>query len=359
MNHRERVLTAMKHREPDRVPLFYRDVPEVDERLRRDLGLRGREALLEYFDIDFRWVGPAYVGPETSQVSKTCEVCEVSRDIWGTEYRYTVAGHGGYWEPIGSPLAGVTEIAALDAHTWPSVEWFDFSALDEGLKCYAGYATMTDPGFSSPGVLATIQNLLGMERALADMLLRPDFYQALIDRIMAFNLAFLERYFDVAGNRLDFFRIGDDFGTQQGLLISPRSWRRFFMPTQIAMSAIAKRHGAYYYHHCCGAVRAMIPLFVEAGVDVLDPVQVKAAGMEPAALKADFGSRICFSGGVDEQELLPRGTPDEVRAGVRSLLDVMAPAGGYFVGPTHNFQADIPTANIVAMYEAAREWQYQ
>ena len=124
------------------------------------------------------------------------------------------------------------------------------------------------------------------------------------------------------------------------------------------MSRIAKAHGAYYYHHCCGAVRELIPLLIEAGVDVLDPIQVKAAGMEPAALKADFGERLCLSGGVDEQELLPNGTPAQVRAGVRALLDVMAPGGGYFVGPTHNFQSDIPTANIVAMYEAARAWRY-
>jgi uroporphyrinogen-III decarboxylase len=106
-------------------------------------------------------------------------------------------------------------------------------------------------------------------------------------------------------------------------------------------------------------VRALIPAFIEAGVDVLDPVQVKAAGMVPAELKAEFGDRLCFSGGVDEQELLPRGTPAEVCQSVRELLDVMAAGGGYFVGPTHNFQADIPTRNIVAMYEAARNWTYR
>jgi len=352
VNHRQRVLTAMQHREPDRVPLFYRDVPEVEARLRADLHLPDREALLRHFDIDFRWVGPAYIGPALDGPAG------YSRDIWGVQYRYTVAGHGGYWEPVGSPLSEVTEIAGLNAHTWPSLEWFDFAVLDEKLRQYEEYATMTDPGFSSPGVLATVQNLLGMERAMTDMLLRPDFYQALIDRIMVFNLAFLTRFFEAAGRRLDFFRIGDDFGAQGGLLISPRAWRRFFAPTQVAMSRIAKAHGAYYYHHCCGAVRDLIPLLIEAGVDVLDPIQVKAAGMQPARLKTDFGRRLCFSGGVDEQELLPNGTPAEVRAGVCALLDVMAPGGGYFVGPTHNFQADIPTANIVAMYEAASSWRY-
>jgi uroporphyrinogen-III decarboxylase len=129
-------------------------------------------------------------------------------------------------------------------------------------------------------------------------------------------------------------------------------------PTLEAMSAIAKRHGAFYYHHSCGAVSELIPLLIKTGVDVLDPLQVRAKGMVPSRLKTEFGHKICFSGGVDEQELLPNGTAEHVRDGVQSLLDIMAPGGGYFVGPTHNFQCDIPTQNIVAMYEAARSWRY-
>jgi len=138
-------------------------------------------------------------------------------------------------------------------------------------------------------------------------------------------------------------------------LFGKPQWHEFIRPTLAAMSRIPKRHGSYYYQHSCGAVRDLIPELIDVGVDVLDPLQVKAAGMSPAELKAEFGGRLCLSGGVDEQELLPRGTPDQVARAVGELIDVMAPDGGFILGPTHNFQADIPTENILAMYRAARE----
>ena len=353
MTPRERVLAALRHEEPDRVPLFYRDVPEVDRRLQKDLGLNNRDELLEHLGIDFRWVEPRYVGPPLKD--RRDGYC---RDIWGVEYRYVAAGHGGHWEPLELPLSIVDDPAALDDYPWPSLEWFDFSALDEQLDMYSDYAVMTAPGPASPGVQATIINLLGIERTMMDMLLNPDFYLALSERILRFNLAFIERFYAVAGERVDLFRVGEDYGTQRGLLFGIKQWDTFVQPTLAAMTSLPKRHGSYYYHHTCGAVRELIPRLIEAGVDVLDPVQVKADGMDPAELKAEFGDRLCFSGGVDEQDLLPRGTPEEVGSGVRRLLDVMAPGGGFFVGPTHNFQCDIPTENILAMYEAAGRWRY-
>jgi len=353
MRPKERVLTAMRHEEPDRVPLFYRDIPEVDVRLQNDLGLKSREELFQYFDIDFRWAGPKYVGPALENPATG-----VQRDIWGVEFKYVPASYGGYWEPVSSPLMGQTDPAVLDDYPWPQLDWFDFSVLDAELETYRDYAIMTAPGPASPGPLATIQWLLGMEGALSEMLLHPKFYEALIDRIVEFDMALMTRIAEVAGDRIDFYRLGDDFGTQQSLLISPRVFSTFFQPFMRSISDLAKQHGGYYYHHTCGAIRRLIPAFIETGMDVLDPVQVGATGMTPAELKAEFGDQICFSGGVDEQDLLPNGTPEQVREAVFKLLDDMARGGGFFIGPTHNLQADIPTENIVAMYDAAREWTY-
>ena len=147
----------------------------------------------------------------------------------------------------------------------------------------------------------------------------------------------------VGGDRIDFFRIGDDYGSQRNLIVGPRQWRKCVQPALKSLKAIAAKHAAFYYHHSCGAIRKLIPDLIEAGVDVLDPVQVGAAGMVPAELKAEFGDRLVFSGGVDETELLPKGSPEDVRAGVIHLLNAMARGGGFFIGPTHNFQDDIPT----------------
>ena len=356
MTHRDRVLTALNHGEPDRVPLFYRDVPEVEQRLLEDLALADREALLEHFDIDFRWVGPDYVGPPLSGATS-----DRRRDIWGVEYQYVKFNDGaGYWEAVTHPLADAADAEALESYPWPSLDWFDFDAVSEQVDRYAGtYAIMTAPGSASPGILQTpIQALVGMEKSLVDMVINPDFYSALVERTMAFLEPFVDRMLAAGGGRIDFFRIGDDFGTQKGLLFSPAHWRQFTQPAFRSLKAIASRHGAHLYLHSCGAVRELIPDFIATGVEALDPLQVRAAGMDPAELKQAYGSSLCFSGGVDEQELLPKGTPDEVRSGTHALLEIMAPGGGFFIGPTHNFQDDIPTTNIVAMYEAAREWEY-
>jgi uroporphyrinogen decarboxylase len=349
------VLTALRHQEPDRVPLFYRDVPEVQERLLEDLALPDREALLQFFDIDFRWVEPPYVGPplEDQETGRR-------RSIWGVAYGYVpFSESAGYWQALSHPLADCTDPGALDDYPWPCLEGFDFSTLEDQVSAYDGYAIMTGPGHASPGLLQSpIQALVGPEKSLTDMMLNPALFDALVERTLDFVLPFVDRMLQAASGRIDFLRIGDDFGTQNGLLIGPQPWRRSIQPALKAAAGIAKKHGAYYYHHSCGSVRELIPDLIETGVDVLDPVQVTAAGMVPSELKAAFGDRLCFSGGVDEQGLLRTGTPGDVKAGVHQLLEDMARGGGFFIGPTHNFQDDIPTQNIVAMYEAARDWRY-
>ena len=355
MTHKERVYTSMRHRMPDRVPLFYRDVPDVEERLLKDLKLETRDELLEFLGIDFRWVRPEYIGP--SLKNKDTGRC---KNIFGVEYKYVPAGHGGHWEPVSFPLQNVSNPEALEDYSWPSTDWFDFSVLEGQLTKYGDHAIMTAPGVdSSPGVLTVIQDLIGMERAMADMLINPDFYHALIEHIMEFNLAYIKKMYDVAGNRIDFFRIGEDYGSQQGLLFGMEQWKEFIQPTLLKMSEIPKKNHSYYYQHTCGGVAALIPLLIESGVDVLDPVQITAKGMDPRELKDRYGDKLCFSGGIDEQQVLPNGTPEQVRDEVIRILNIMGKDGGYFVAPTHNFQADIPTENILAMYAAAREWNYQ
>ena len=355
MTHRGRVLTALRHEEPDCVPLFYRDEPEVDKRLQQDLGLGSREELLDYFNIDFRWVQPEYAGPPLCD-----EMTGRRRDIWGIEYEYVrFSKRAGYWQAASHPLADCEGPDGLSDYPWPSVDWFDFSGMKEQVKGYDEYAIMTAAGFSTPSVFQTpIQGLLGAEKSLIDIVVNPRLIRALVQRVLAFLLPFVDRMLDAAGGRIDFLRIGDDFGTQNGPLMGPNHWNTSIRPAMQAIGDSAKKHGAYYYLHSCGSVRQLIPHFLDIGVDVLDPVQVRAAGMIPAELKSGFGDKLCFCGGVDEQELLRTGSPDDVGKGVHQLLNDMARGGGFFLGPTHNFQDDIPTENIVAMYEAARKWEY-
>ncbi|MCD6123458.1 MAG: hypothetical protein J7K04_16620 [Spirochaetales bacterium] len=355
MTPKKRVLTALHHSEPDRVPFMYRDIPEVRKRLLKELKLKTDDELFEYLGIDFRWIKPKYIGPQLEN-EETGHI----KDIWGVEYKYTKFNEvSGYWNEINHPLKDVTDPKALDDWQWPKLAWWDFSDLKADALKYSNYAIMTYPNYCSPGILQSpIQPLIGIERSFTDMYIYPDFYEALIRKILEFQIPFIDKLLSSADDLIDFFRIGDDFGSQEGLLISIDMFDRFFKPAFKAMVDVAKEHHAYYYQHSCGSVADLIPSLLDIGLDVLDPIQVKAAGMEPAKLKEKYGDILCFSGGVDEQELLPKGTPEEVHDGVLQLLNIMAPEGGFFIGSTHNFQVDIPTENIIAMYKAAAEWEY-
>lgn len=350
MTHKERVIKSLSHIETDRVPFMYRDVPEVRSRLKKDLNLKSDEELFKYLDIDFRWVAPVYKGADLNLPNGN------RRDIWGVEWQYTKFSDGaGYWNEVRHPLAYVTDPGQLEDYNWPSVGDWDFSGIEKQCDQYAEYAIMTAPGPASPGILQTpVQTLIGNERSFTEPLMNMGFFQKLIDKIQEFQMSFIEKMFIAANGKIDFFRIGDDFGTQQGLLLDIKTWKLFYQPVFKSMADTAKKYGAHYYQHSCGAVRELIPAFIEAGVEVLDPVQIKAHGMEPAGLKKDFGNLITFSGGIDEQELLPAGSPEMVRDEVKRMIKIMSRGGGYFLGPTHNFQDDCPTKNILAMYEAAK-----
>jgi len=350
MTHKERVLNSLNHQNTDRVPFMYRDVPEVRARLKHDLGLDSDEELFRYLDIDFRWVEPVYAGPDLALPDGN------KKDIWGVEWKFTrFSENAGYWNEAFHPLADIFDAEALDDYLWPSVEDWDFSKIEKSCDSYSEYAIMTAPGVASPGIFQyPLQNLIGVERSFTEPFMNPVFFQKLIDKILQFQVAFIDRLFSVANGKIDFFRIGDDFGTQQGLLMDIETWELFFQPAFKEMANTAKKYGAHYYQHSCGAIRDLIPSFLKAGVEVIDPLQVKANGMIPAELKARYGHQLTFSGGIDEQDLLPNGTPEIIMEEVRKMIRVMAPGGGYFLGPTHNFQDDIPTENILAMYKAGK-----
>lgn len=353
MQARERVLTSLNHIEPDRVPFMYRDVPQVRSRLLEDLKLESDEELFKTLGIDFRWVEPKYVGPALSDATSP----DRKKNIFGVEYLLRTGSGGSYWEPETFPMQHLEDASVPREYPFPNNSWFDFSTLQEQLDRYAGYAIMTAPNvYCSPGILSVIQDLFGMEKTFMDMYLNAQLWHDLAEKIMVFNRAFMHAYFKAGKGKIDFYRIGDDYGGQQGLLFGPEQYRKFLKPRNAELGSIAKGYGAHFYQHSCGSVRDLIPDMIESGVEVLDPIQVLATGMDPVGLKKDFGKVLCFSGGVDEQQLLPNGTAEEVREGVFRLLDAMAPGGGFFLGPTHNFQEDIPTDNILALYKAGEEY---
>ena len=346
MNSKERVLAAINHVEPDRVPVDLWALSPVTDRLRDHFGVEDDEAVWQTLGVDLRSVWPAYVGPPLPSSDDGSWI-----DWWGIRKRMI----GPFEEVVEPPLADARTIADVEAHPWPDPDWFDYDGLRPICEALSEYAlVIRDPGPNTTCVLRLAMFLRDMEKFMMDLALNPDLARAIIERVERFYLELDRCIFEAVGDLTDIYFIADDIGTQDRLIISPRMFRKFVKPSLQRFIAQAKEHGLRVMYHTCGAVRPLIPDFIEMGVDILNPIQVSAKGMEPAGLKRDFGDALCFHGALDIQTVLSQGTPDEVHAEAARLCRVLGQGGGFILAPTNNVMPETPIENILALYEAVQ-----
>ena len=199
--------------------------------------------------------------------------------------------------------------------------------------------------------------MCGFDDFLLKMAMDPEFVIAFFDKILAYQKKVIEIYYGAIGEYIHFTTSGDDFGTQTGPFISPAMFDELIKPYYAQRISYTKKFTkAYYFHHTCGSVYSLIPSLIEAGVDILNPIQPNAKDMEPSKLKKDFGSSITFWGGIDTQYLLPNGTTEDVKKEVFNVLNKISHNGGYVLSPAHNIQIDVPAENIIALFEAGKEY---
>jgi uroporphyrinogen decarboxylase len=272
-------------------------------------------------------------------------------DIWGVWRRPVRYAQGVYQEIISSPLGHVRDPLELLDRRWPSPDWFDLSDVSDQCKRHFGKYALVGGGWGA--VFGDSFRILGMEHFLESLILAPELAREVIRRVEEFYIAINERIFEAAAGMLDIYYFGNDLGTQRALLMSLPMIREFFAPSFKRLVDQAKSYGLHVMFHSCGAVSEAIPLLIEVGIDVLDPVQVGAEGMEPAKLKATYGDRIAFHGGLDTQGVLPFGTAEDVRAATEQLITIMKPGGGYIFGPSQELQPDVSVEKILAMYQTA------
>jgi len=358
MNHRARVLTALAHQHPDRLPRDYWATLEVTERLRQHWGLPDREALLRHIGADLRYVeGPAYVGRALRRHPDGSV-----EDLWGVRRRpETVTGEGYTWtyqHVVEAPLEAAQTPADVAAYPrWPSPDGWDYSQVRQQCLAHDGYAVVNaGDRLDRTAQLKPMMYLRGMEQTYVDLAREPDMVDALIGRIVEYFLEVDRRVFEAAAGAIDIFMMGDDFGTQQGPMMSLDTWRRFFRPGFAAFIDLAHRYGLKVMHHTCGSVVGLIPDFIVCGLDILQSLQPQAAGMDLAQLRREFGRDLCFQGGIDIQGVLPHGTPEEVRQHVRRQIGAAGDQGGYILCTAHNLQPDTPLANVLALFEAYEEF---
>ena len=185
-----------------------------------------------------------------------------------------------------------------------------------------------------------------------DLALQPDIAAAIFDHIRSFYLTYAERILNAANGKIDIVLTGDDFGSQNGPLVSPAMWTTFLADGFAAYIDLAHSFGIKVMHHTCGSIVPIIPLMIERNLDILQSIQPEADGMDHTRIKKSFGSQLCFQGGISIQSTLPYGSPDDVDQQVKQVIRTLAPGGGYILGTAHNLQADVPIPNAQALVQA-------
>jgi uroporphyrinogen decarboxylase len=348
---RERVETTLRHEEPDRVPFDFWAVSEVWAALREYLDLETDEDVLRLLGADCRLVAPDYMGP-----APRMQPDGTYYDAWGTHRRKVSNPFSTYDEYASFPLAEVQAVVEVETWDgWARPEHWNVGGLKDkirGLNRETQYHIRYELG----GIFEWSWGLYGLDRFLMDLIQRPEVPCAIMDCFTDLYIANVTRVLEAADGLIGMVYTYDDVGIQTGLMMSEAMWREFILPRHQRLNAAIRRYPVRIMYHSCGAIYPLIGAFAdEMGIDVLNPLQPRAAGMNLARIKREFGDRLSFHGAVDIQHTLPYGTPQEVQAEVRGRCCLLGQRGGYICASSHYIQADTPLENIVAMYTTPRE----
>ena len=397
MNHRERVVATVRHQPCDRVPVDLGGMRSTGimaaayADLKDHLGIEGGE--IKVFDTTqqlaiveeqvLQQFGCDVVILDSGTLSEWCDYrlfdgtaakinanFRTESDNRGGEFALDRSGRrilhrpaeSYYFDSIYHPMANATTVADLDRYQWPVYRQSALRRLqDEAKRLYnnTDYAIL---GSFGGAFLETGQSLRGWDNFMMDLGGDIEFANELLERILVNHLENLELYLDAVGDYIQIIQMGGDLGTQAAPQISPDMYHQVIQPKQAALwGRIHQRtpHVAVFLH-CCGSIYDLIPGIIDAGCDILNPVQISATGMDPVRLKAEFGEQLCFwGGGCDTQRILPFATPEGVYEHTKKNVEIFKPGGGFVFNQVHNIQVGVPPENILAMFEAVKDnWQY-
>ena len=366
MTPRERWLSVIKRQKPDRVPMDYWGTDEATLRLMKHLGAQTKKEALEKLHVDFVvkieplfYIGPSapasfddtkirleYIGPSILP----------GFDVFGRRYENVAYGSGIYEECVNRPLANFTSIEEIEKnYNWPSPDWWDYKSLPRQIEAYKFYPIQG--GGSEPFLI--YKDLRGQEQAFIDLIENPEMVHYCLNKL--FNLAYeiTLRILETIPGEVMLTYVAEDMGAQTDLMFSPTQIREFLLPGMKKIIDLSHQAGAYVFHHNDGSIRKIIPDMIEAGIDILNPIQWRCPGMNREELKRDFGDKVIFHGGVDNQYTLPFGSVEEVKKEVADNLQILGKGGGYILAPCHNIQSITPVENIIALYEAGYDLGWQ
>ena len=371
ITHRERVLRAVAREETDRVPIDFGSTFATTitlggyERLKAYLGVKGEtsvlsersqlavvdEDVLQRFDTDTRML--VHGNPERGAIERPSGASY--RDEWGVVRSRPAGGH---YYVSGPTFPGDLTVREVEEFSWPDAHDPGYTRgvaeRARDLHENTDYAVVLNPPV---GFIHQSQFMRGFDRWMMDFLECPAVAEALMDRVLDIWLTISGDLIDAADGCFDLVFYADDIAHQDGPFVSPEMYQMYVKPRQRRLVEFIKsRTSAPFVYHSCGAVAPLLPDLVDIGIDVLNPVQVAAAGMDTRRLKQQYGHVLAFWGAIDTQHVLPFGTVEDVRAEVRRRIEDLDRGGGYVVNSVHNIQPDVPPENICAMFDAAREF---
>jgi uroporphyrinogen decarboxylase len=384
MNSRERVFKALNHEEADRIPYDLAGstwsgiTNTAYQNLRKYLGKAEKHAewsdviqqivipseeILDELQVDTRGVFPL-----TSHNWDVYSKLKDAGDYWEYIDEWSFIHHfpkNGYWfSLVSNPMKDVdfTNEDIVQDFPWPYAgDPLRFTGLREKAIHFRKQDKIVMTKGLCAGLFEMHQRVRGMENAMVDPFMYAENSDRLVGKLAELKIEFWDAALDELGDVVDIVGEGDDYGTQQSQLISPDQFRDYYKPhfERVLSFIKTKAPNVKLMFHSCGNVRPIIPDLIEMGVDILNPVHVNAAGMEPVQLKKDFGNDIVFwGGGVDTQHILPSGSPQEVANEVKKNIDALAPGGGFVFNTVHNIQAEVPSENIMAMWNTLMDYKY-
>lgn len=376
-NTKKLIIDSIRHRAVDRIPTMYRGEFPINNKLIRYFNLNNLEddweKLIELLGADnysdgetlggFTTYFPKYIGPDFGTIF------EINRfNIWGIKpVEIYTGGNRDIVFSKNPPLYDCDSLDDVRNYDYPKLEWFDFSTYknnseqiiynseDEQDEIKLVDFERSDKYFLNTSCMNSIFMtsifMRGMDKMLMDLISNKKYAETLINNIGEFMLEFCRKNLESIGKYIDLYGIWDDFAMQDGLMVPPDIWRKYYKPWDKKIIEVAKKYNLFVCFHICGNCTDIIPDLIEMGVDILDPVQTSAKNMEISNLKRLFGKNICFHGGLDVQKFLPFVTTDEVRSEVKRIKELFGCDGGIILGPSHYITADTPVENILAIYK--------
>jgi len=380
MKSRERILTALNHQEPDKVPFDLAGstwtgiTNTAYQNLRLFLGKEAEEPnwsdvvqqivipsddILEMLEVDTRGLFPltSHNWNVYDRLIDIGDRWEYS-DEWGFTHHF-LKENGHWFSLVKHPMENVSpDIDEIKSYKWPDPSLKErIRGLREKALKYREKGKLVMVKGLCAGVFEMQQRFRGMSNALVDPFMYPEFSDCLIGKLADLKIQFWQMALEELGDVVDVIAEADDYGTQESQLIDPDQFRQYYKPHISRIIAAMKKSApeAKIMFHSCGNVRPIIPDFIEMGIDILNPVHINAAGMEPFQLKKDFGKDVVFwGGGIDTQKILATGTIKDVEDDVKKNIDALAPGGGFVFAAVHNIQSEVPPRNIMAMCEALK-----